>query len=257
MNHFNPAKHDRRSIRLKGYDYSRAGLYFITICAQNREHLFGNIEIPEGTDLRACPCPNTDGDQVAPQMKLNHAGHMLTKWYFELENKFHDIRCHAMIVMPDHFHCIIQNTGTISVGADLRVCPNTAPGEPNDTKNPETISVGADLRVCPNTAPGEPIVFGERGEPIVFGERGEPIVFGERGEHIGSPLHRVVQWFKTMTTNEYIRGVKNYGWKPINGKLWQRNYYEHIIRDEVSFQNITNYIHNNPANWLSDTLRSD
>jgi REP element-mobilizing transposase RayT len=52
------------------------------------------------------------------------------------------------------------------------------------------------------------------------------------GEHIGSPLRNVVQWFKTMTTNEYIRHVKQNGWRPFNGKLWQRNYYEHIIRNE-------------------------
>lgn len=55
-----------------------------------------------------------------------------------------------------------------------------------------------------------------------------------------------------MTTNEYIRGVKNLGWTPFNGKLWQRNYYEHIIRDQKSFINIRNYIINNPKNWNND-----
>lgn len=55
-----------------------------------------------------------------------------------------------------------------------------------------------------------------------------------------------------MTTNEYRRGVKNSGWQPFDGKLWQRNYYEHIIRNEKSYHNITNYIINNPVKWGED-----
>jgi len=74
------------------------------------------------------------------------------------------------------------------------------------------------------------------------------------GQHIGSPLHRVVQWFKTMTTNEYIRGVKNLNWEPFDKKLWQRNYWEHIVRDENSYFKISNYIINNPMNWKEDIL---
>jgi putative transposase len=49
---------------------------------------------------------------------------MIKKWYDELENKFSDIKCHEMITMPNHFHCIIENVGAAAVGADLRVCPN-------------------------------------------------------------------------------------------------------------------------------------
>lgn len=186
MNKYNPPIYHRRSIRLKGYDYAHAGLYFITICVQNRACLFGEI--------------------VHGEMILNDAGTMIGKWYGELEIKFPDIKCDAMIIMPNHFHCIIQN-----------------------------ISVGADLRVCPNNADNNDIV----------------------GEHIGSPLHRVVQWFKTMSTNEYIRGVKNMGWQPFDKKLWQRNYYEHIIRNEPSYQTISNYIINNPAKWAEDKFYSN
>ena len=72
------------------------------------------------------------------------------------------------------------------------------------------------------------------------------------GEHIGSPLHRIIQWFKTMTTNEYIRQTKNANWPRFNGRLWQRNYYEHIVRDEIAYQHIGNYIRNNPAHWQKD-----
>jgi len=58
--------------------------------------------------------------------------------------------------------------------------------------------------------------------------------------------------FKSITTVEYIRGVKNLDWLPFDGKLWQRNYYEHIIRNEQSYQTISNYILNNNTNWQKD-----
>lgn len=187
MSNYNPNIHHRRSIRLKGYDYSQAGLYFITICTQNRACLFGEIR--------------------CQKMILNDAGKMLEYWYYELQNKFHDIKCQVMVVMPNHFHCIVENIGMVSVGADLRVCPD---------KLGEHTSLG---------------------------------------EHKGSPLRDVVRWFKTMTTNHYIRGVKQNNWTPFDGKLWQRNYYEHIIRNDESYQRISEYIINNPANWEIDKLK--
>jgi len=57
-----------------------------------------------------------------------------------------------------------------------------------------------------------------------------------------------------MATNEYIRGVKQYGWSPFPGKLWQRNYWEHIVRDESELNRIREYISNNPAQWEMDSL---
>jgi len=86
---YDPKIHHRRSIRLKGYDYSQAGLYYITMCVQNKDYLFGNI--------------------VDEQMIKNDAGKMVEKWYLELENKFPDIECGEYVVMPNHFHCIIEN----------------------------------------------------------------------------------------------------------------------------------------------------
>jgi len=65
-------------------------------------------------------------------------------------------------------------------------------------------------------------------------------------------LPAIVQWFKTMTTNEYLRGVKTSGWAPFQGQVWQRNYYEHVIRDEESLNRIREYILNNPAQWALD-----
>ncbi|CAN5516566.1 transposase [soil metagenome] len=73
----------------------------------------------------------------------------------------------------------------------------------------------------------------------------------EKGEHMGSPLQTIIQWFKTMTTNEYIRCVKTLNWNRFEGKLWQRNYYDHIIRNLYSYQMITLYIIENPERWYT------
>ena len=101
--------------------------------------------------------------------------------------------------------------------------------------------VGADPRVCPNSMPPADL---------------------SQSEHTGSPLSpislgRVVQWFKTMTTNEYIRGVKQSTWPPFQKRLWQRNYYEHIVRDEHGCDRIRNYILQNPALWDKDQLHPE
>jgi REP element-mobilizing transposase RayT len=185
--YYNPDIHHRRSIRLKGYDYSQAGAYFITISAENRECLFGKI--------------------VDKEMILSDPGRLMEKLYRELENKFADIVCDQCAIMPNHIHFVIH-TG-----------------------------VGADLRVCPDTDTGEHILGGEQ---------------ALMGEHIGSPLQAVIQWFKTMTTNEYIRGVKQNGWPPFPGKLWQHNYYEHIVRDDDELNRIREYIIDNPLKWELD-----
>ena len=58
-----------------------------------------------------------------------------------------------------------------------------------------------------------------------------------------------------MTTNEYFRGVKNNGWQRFDGKLWQRNYHDHIIRDKQEYYRISEYIRNNPAQWEEDRFK--
>ena len=176
---YDPEQHHRHSIRLKEYDYSNEGFYFVTICVHGHYSLFGSI--------------------INGVMHVNDAGRMIEKWYHRCAEHFPDIECHEMVVMPNHFHCIWRN-----VGADRCVCPTNT-----------------------NTTKGEPMC---------------------------SPLHRIVQWFKTMTTNAYINGVKQYGWQPFNTRLWQRNYYEHIIRDQHSYENIIAYIIENPAHWRDDEL---
>ena len=69
------------------------------------------------------------------------------------------------------------------------------------------------------------------------------------GDHAGSPLPEIVGWFKTMTTNDYIRHVKCGEYAPFDGRLWQRNYYEHVIRNEEDYLQTAAYIGGNPARW--------
>jgi len=88
---------NRRSIRLKGYDYSQTGSYFITICARDRESLFGGIE---------------DG-----QLILNENGSVVNRWWLESTNQFKEIELGEFVVMPNHFHGIIHIASTPTVGA--------------------------------------------------------------------------------------------------------------------------------------------
>jgi putative transposase len=181
---YDPNKHHRRSIRLRGYDYSQAGAYYITLVTQDRQPFFGDIANGE--------------------IRLNDAGKMVERWFNELPNKFPSVETDEYVIMPNHFHAIV-----VLVGANSRIRPDAEPDEPG------THAGG--------------------------------------GTHAGVPLPQIVQWFKTMTTNEYIRGVKNNGWAPFRGKFWQRNYYEHIIRDDADLERIRAYISANPANWIADT----
>jgi putative transposase len=158
----------RRSLRLKGYDYTRAGAYFVTICAQDKACLFGNV-------VDVC-------------VRLNDAGQMLAKLWKDIPARFAEVETDAFVVTPNHVHGIV-------------VLP--------DTENAMA------ARVAP--------------------------VLGE-----------VVAAFKSATTVHYIRGVKTKAWPAFRGRLWQRNYYEHIVRDDKALDRIRRYIDENPAPWAFD-----
>ena len=190
---YNPKIHNRQSIRLKGYDYSQPGLYFITICVQNWLHLFGEI--------------------INGEMILNDAGMMVEKWYFEMENKYPNMKCDVHTVMPNHFHCIVQIVENAPV---------------------MDAHVGTSLRGRPETD-GRP-------KPQ----------YGPDNKKYDASLFDMMDWFKTMTTNEYIRGVKNKNWPRFEKRLWQKRYWDRIIRDERSYINISDYIKNNPNRWDTD-----
>ena len=189
---FNPDIHRRRSIRLQGYDYSQAGAYFITICTQNRECMFGEI---------------VDG-----KMALNHAGNMIQTVWDEIPFHYAGIEIDEFIVMPNHIHGIIT---IVVVGATPRGCPGV--GQEN----------------------------GQAQGPAPTGGTGNTGTLS-----LGDMVHR----FKTMTTKRYADGVKQSGWQSFPGKLWQRNYWEHIVRNEMELNRIREYIHTNPTQWESDQL---
>jgi putative transposase len=101
-----------------------------------------------------------------------------------------------------------------------------------------TDSVGAGPRACPD--PGQP-------QGVVRSNPGQP-----QGVAPTMSLPNAIHRFKTMTTKQYTDGVKQNGWQPFPGKLWQRNYYEHVIRDDNELNRIREYIMTNPLNWNSD-----
>ena len=151
------------------------------------------------------------GNIADGEMILNDAGQMIETQWQELTNRFSDIELHEFIVMPNHFHGILQ---IIPVGATLVVAKNR-------DDQPEI---------------GQP----RGGQPQGIAPTGNKTV----GDMMDA--------FKSITTVAYIRGIKIFGWQPCNAKLWQRNYHEHIIRDEQSYQTIASYIVNNPAQWSDD-----
>ena len=180
-------RHHRRSIRLKGYDYSLAGAYFVTISTQGRECVFGDV--------------------VAGVMRLNEAGRMVSTVWDTLLARFPGVDLDAFVVMPNHIHGIIVFATRVSVGAPLVGAQDVTPNR--------TIDNRATTRVAPT-------------------------------------LGDVVGAFKSRATVEYTRGVKTKGWPAFRRRLWQRNFYEHIIRNEASLNHIRQYILDNPARWAFD-----
>ena len=214
---YNPAKHNRRSIRLKGYDYAQSGLYVITICCHNRACVFGHIE---------------NGIMI-----MNDAGKMVENEWLTLQQRFQNIQLHACIVMPNHFHAILEIVRTNPI-----IETNPIMATPTVNQN-RTNHVGATLVVDQNkndspTADQNNI------------EEGQPQGIAPTKNPTEKTVGEIVGAFKSITTVEYIRGIKKNNWQTIDKRLWQRNYHEHIIRTEQSYIHISNYITNNPANGI-------
>lgn len=111
----------------------------------------------------------------------------------------------------------------------------------------------------PNHFHGIIILNERRGESCIRSDFEHKVQGEKQGEHKVRPygtdtdsLGRILQAFKSMTTYAYIRGVKESGWTPFPGRLWQRNYYERIIRDEKELAGIREYIQQNPMKWADD-----
>jgi putative transposase len=95
-------RHQRKSIRLKGYDYAKEGLYFITICCQDRACLFGDV---------------IGNENIPPKMILNDAGKIANECWLEIPAHFPNVKLHEFIIMPNHVHGIIEITYNDSAGA--------------------------------------------------------------------------------------------------------------------------------------------
>jgi putative transposase len=196
---FDPQKHHRRSIRLKGYDYSSEGAYYVTIVTQGRKCMFG--EIIEG------------------EMHINEYGEIVQKWWNEIPIHFPTVELDVFVIMPNHVHGIIFIT-TERRGEAVSPLDN-----PNnniqDAYVDETYYQG-DTHAGRGTLPLRKRTLGQ-----------------------------IVAYFKYQSTKEMNRIETD---KAIT-KFWQRNYYEHIIRDEKDLQNKTDYIQANPLLWDEDDDR--
>lgn len=172
-------RHHRHSIRLRGYDYTQPGAYFVTICAHQREPLFGEV---------------VDGE-----MRLNEFGEIVREEWFRTAEIRPNVELFddEFVVMPNHIHGIIWIVDD-TVGATRRVAPTTR-------------------RVAPTRGP----------------------VPGSIGAIIGQ--------FKSIVT-KHINALRGTPGTPI----WQRNYWEHIIRNEHALNAIRQYICDNPARWSLD-----
>ena len=166
---FNPNIHHRRSIRLKDYDYSQPGAYFVTLCTHQRDCLFGTIK--EGNMI-----PSPTGDIVA------------SCWY-DLPAHYPHVEIDEFVVMPNHVHGIIILRHPDDVGAGFKPAPT-----------------------CKRHG-----------------------------------LTEIVRAFKTFSARH-----ANVARNTLGMHLWQRSYYEHIIRDEHDLHAIREYIANNPAGWERD-----
>ncbi|MCZ4693613.1 transposase [Ancylomarina euxinus] len=199
-------EYSRRSIRLKNYDYSQEGKYFITICCQDRTCLFGKIDKGE--------------------MILNEAGKMIESEWLALKSRFPNIVLDEFVVMPNHFHGIL---GIVDKNA---VVPTN--------NNVETPLAGVQ-----NNKTGKPDI----GQPQGSAPTGiTPTI--KTNPTVGN----IIGAFKSITSVEYIKGIETKNWNQFKKRLWQRNYWEHIIRNDGAFDRISEYIQNNPRKWNEDKL---
>jgi len=214
---YNSDIHHRRSIRLKAYDYSQTGLYFVTICTRNREHLFGEI---------------CDGKMV-----LNAYGRIAYDEWLKTANIRCNVQLDKFVVMPNHIHGIIAITDKIA---------SPRRGVLHTPHIPDTPLAGN----C-----DQMVIGGVCNTPLQHPKTIEHDTIANGGV-CNTPLRSPSQ-----TVGAIIRGYKTAVTKQLNkfecfGTIWQRNYHEHIIRTNRSYQYIANYIITNPANWDNDTLNA-
>lgn len=205
---YDPTRHHRRSIRLEGYDYTQPGAYFITLCVQNRECLFGAV--------------------VEGEMRLNEWGEIAREEWFTTARLRPYVRLdeREFVVMPNHVHGIIWIVDDDDAGDN--VGGNAMVGAQNTVTVTVVVGVvGAQRRCAPTvTAPTTTI-------------QSINVTPGSLGA--------IIRAFKSAATRRInaARGTPG-------ADVWQRNYYERIIRDEPALGAIRRYIADNPLRWHLD-----
>ncbi len=216
MNFYNPEIHHRRSIRLKGYDYAQEGLYFITICCQDRIHRFGEVIL---------------NDNGIAEMRLNPCGQIAFDEWYNTTKIRPNIELGAFVVMPNHIHGIINITRRVELHSTKNEL-NSILNELHSTKNDSSTILRID----------------DESESNKF-DSGIRVESNSTLRGPSQTIGAIVRVYKSSVTKQSkILGVDE--------KLWQRNYYEHIIRDENSYCRISEYIINNPSKWFQDKFYS-
>jgi putative transposase len=202
-------RHHRRSIRLKGYNYTRDGAYFVTICTQGRVCLFGTV--------------------VSGDMQMNEYGREVADCWSWLAERYSYVHLDQWIVMPNHMH------GIIVIAYDRRN------GSGHDDIGLDVADSDGVCRGGSRTARTRTARTGFVGQPTV-GIDGSRIASTKR-----KTLGRLIGAFKTVSTRR-INDVRS---SP-GAKVWQRNYYERVVRNNLQLRRVRRYIASNPLRWELD-----
>jgi REP element-mobilizing transposase RayT len=235
---YNLEKHHRRSIRLKGYDYTREGAYYFTICCHQRRCLLGEIE--------------------AGVMHLNIVGATVKAVWESLPHHFPLIELDAFVVMPNHVHGIIvitDNPGNCNPNRNNNLNPNLN----SDCRGEAFVPISEDILQQSSSTNASPFLGCNNSSPFSEGNdipqqssstNASPFPESNdtsppRGTQSGS-IGAILQNFKSVATRRVNRITRN------SGTLWQRNYHEEIIRNEKALENLRRYIVENPLSWDED-----
>ena len=216
---YNPTKHHRRSIRLKGYDYHNAGAYFVTICTKNRECV---LDDPIVTEI------------------------IIAVWQ-ALPQWFPTIELDEFVIMPNHVHFVVWIVERI--GTSLADVPVADVLDGNEKDN----NVGIPLAGIPvvDVMDGHKKDGGnpDGGNP----DGGEPRPYVPQPQKINlkPALGDIVGAFKSLVFTVYLDWIEKND-PSRRAKFWQGNYYEHIIRNDRELNAIRQYIIDNPINWETD-----
>jgi len=213
---FDREAHQRHSIRLVGYDYSGPGGYFVTVVTQGRRCLFGEV--------------------AGGEMKINALGRIVKECWEEIPDQFSNVECETYVIMPNHIHGIILINGT-SVGATQA---SPLPNHASPLLNHASLNHASPL---PNHA--SPLSNHASPLPDHVLPLQRRILNGPAPHSLGA----IVGSFKSAVSRRAKRALK------IN-PVWQRNYYEHILREQTDHERIAAYILANSENWDQDEVNS-